>query len=176
MCIGHDSSRPLQLMTTMTTIGKVEQFKSEEESTTAYLEQVELYFEDNNSTEGEKKATIFLSVICVQPYTLTDSFSDTNQTERENFWPVDGSTEEALWTYSNSNCECLYFHHRSQQPDESITQYIAELQNLATHCQFAGYLDEALRDCFVCGIRNEVIQRRLLMETDLTLPCATKLV
>ena len=38
-----------------------------------------------------------------------------------------------------------------------------------THCQFAGYLDEALRDHFVCGIRSEAIQQSLLMEKDLTL-------
>ena len=48
-------------------------------------------------------------------------------------------------------------------------QYIAELQRLATHCQFAGYLNEALRDRFVCGIRSEAIQRSLLTEKDLTL-------
>ena len=40
---------------------------------------------------------------------------------------------------------------------------------MATHCQFAGYLDEALRDRFLCGIRSEAIQRSLLMEKDLTL-------
>ena len=40
---------------------------------------------------------------------------------------------------------------------------------MATHCQLAGYLDEALRDRFVCGIRSEAIQRSLLTEKDLTL-------
>ena len=60
--------------------------------------------------------------------------------------------------------ERFYFHHRSQQPGESIAQYIAELRQLATHYQFAGYLDEALRDHFVCGIRSEAIQRSLLTE------------
>ena len=54
----------------MTTIGNIEQFKPEEESITAYLEWVELYFAANNITEGEKKVTVFLSVVGVQPYTL----------------------------------------------------------------------------------------------------------
>ena len=40
---------------------------------------------------------------------------------------------------------------------------------MATHCQFTGYLDKALRDHFVCGIRGEAIQRSLLTEKDLTL-------
>ena len=46
---------------------------------------------------------------------------------------------------------------------------MAELWKLATHCEFAGYLEETLRDCFVCGIRSEGIQRSLLTEKNLTL-------
>ena len=40
---------------------------------------------------------------------------------------------------------------------------------MATHCAFGDYLSEAIRDCIVCGLRNEHIQKRLLAETDLTL-------
>ena len=46
------------------------------------------------------------------------------------------------------------------------------MRRLATHCQYAGYLDEALRDRFVCGIRSEAIQQSLLTEKDLALACA----
>ena len=34
--------------------------------------------------------------------------------------------------------------------------------------EFGAYLDEALRDCLVCGLRNEGIQKKLLTEADLT--------
>ena len=47
----------------MTAIGKIEQFKPEEESITAYLERVELYFAANDITDGAKKGTVFLSVV-----------------------------------------------------------------------------------------------------------------
>ena len=40
---------------------------------------------------------------------------------------------------------------------------------LATHCKFGNYPKDALRDRFVCGLRNEAIQKRLLAETDLTI-------
>ena len=30
-----------------------------------------------------------------------------------------------------------------------------------THCKFGTYLEEALRDRFVCGLRNEAMQRRI---------------
>ena len=71
--------------------------------------------------------------------------------------------------------ERFYFYRRSQQSGESIAQYMAELWKLATYCEFAGYLEETLRDCFVCGIRSEGMQRSLLAEKNLTLTHAIEL-
>ena len=48
-------------------------------------------------------------------------------------------------------------------------EYAAHLQNLAEHCAFGGTLSETLRDRFVCGMRDERVQKRLLTKTDLTL-------
>ena len=50
----------------------------------------------------------------------------------------------------------------------TIADYDANLRKLATYCQFAEYLEDALRDQFVCGLRHEVVQRKLLSELDLT--------
>lgn len=52
---------------------------------------------------------------------------------------------------------------------------MAELRCLSTHCKFEGFLDEALRDRLVCGLRNEAIQKKLLTEADLTLTKAVEL-
>ena len=51
---------------------------------------------------------------------------------------------------------------------ESISEYVAELKRLANNCQFGQYLDEALRDRLVCGMRSQSTQKRLLAEADLT--------
>ena len=51
--------------------------------------------------------------------------------------------------------ERFCFHRRSQQSGESIAQCMAELRKLATLCEFAGYLEEALRNRFVCGIATK---------------------
>ena len=56
-----------------------------------------------------------------------------------------------------------------------MAEYVAELRRLATHCQFGEYLDEALRDRLVCGMRNTAIQKRLLSEPELLLKKAIKL-
>jgi hypothetical protein len=60
------------------------------------------------------------------------------------------------------------FHKRNQQPSESITDYCVAIQRLSEFCEFGNTLNHALRDRRVCGLANEITQRRLLAEADLT--------
>ena len=53
--------------------------------------------------------------------------------------------------------------------------YIAELRKLARYCKFDAQLNDSLRDRFVCGLRYENIQKRLLSESELTLDKAIEL-
>ena len=46
---------------------------------------------------------------------------------------------------------------------------MAELRRLTTHCKFDAFLDNALRDRLICGVRNESIEKKLLTEAALTL-------
>ena len=62
----------------------------------------------------------------------------------------------------------FHFHWRVQAVDESVAEFDAALRNLATYCKFKGTGEEALRNRFVCGERNEATQRKLLTEHDLT--------
>ena len=52
--------------------------------------------------------------------------------------------------------------------EESIDDFDAVLQKLATYCKFGGTLEETLRDWFVCGLRHEPMPRWLLTEHALT--------
>ena len=60
------------------------------------------------------------------------------------------------------------FHKRNQAADETISDFIAKLCKLAMNCEFGDYLEEALRDRFVCGLRSGSTQKQLLTEVDLT--------
>ena len=71
--------------------------------------------------------------------------------------------------------ERFHFHRRNQVANENIAEYLAELRRLATHCKFSTFLEEALRDRLVCGLRSESIQKRLLAEKNLTLKTALDL-
>ena len=52
---------------------------------------------------------------------------------------------------------------------------MAEIRCLSTHCEFGTYLNDALRDRLVCGLRSESMQRRLLTEKELPLAKAMEL-
>ena len=72
--------------------------------------------------------------------------------------------------------ERFHFHRRSQAMEESIGEYLVELRCLLTHCSFGDYLKQALRDCLICGIRSENIQKRLLAEAELILKRTVEIV
>ena len=54
-----------------------------------------------------------------------------------------------------------------QREDETISEYAAILRKLAVTCQYGTFLDGAPTQCFVCGLANPGIQRRLLLESEL---------
>ena len=58
--------------------------------------------------------------------------------------------------------ERFRFHQRNQGEGETVAQYIAELRKLADKCKLSDYLEQALRDRLVCGLRQESIQWKLL--------------
>ena len=59
------------------------------------------------------------------------------------------------------------FYKRNQREGETVLTYVADLKELAAHCNFGANLNEALRDRLVCGLRNVQIQKRLLSEAKL---------
>ena len=61
------------------------------------------------------------------------------------------------------------FYNRKQAEGESVADYLAQIWQLASTCQFGVFLDEALCDGLVCRVQELGVQRKLLVEADLTL-------
>ncbi|KAL9960436.1 hypothetical protein ACROYT_G033892 [Oculina patagonica] len=60
------------------------------------------------------------------------------------------------------------FNSRFRNEGESVADFVAALRNLAEHCGYNDTLETMLRDRIVCGIKDEKIQRRFLVEKELT--------
>ena len=68
--------------------------------------------------------------------------------------------------------ERFKFFKRIQQANESVAEYIATLRKMAKDCNFGDYLDTAMRNQLVCGMKDAKCQRELLSKSDLTLESA----
>lgn len=54
------------------------------------------------------------------------------------------------------------FNRRYQQHEEDVAAFSVELKRLAMQCDFGAFLDDALRDRFVAGLRGKATQVELL--------------
>ena len=63
--------------------------------------------------------------------------------------------------------EHFKFFKRTQGASEGIADFMAALRCLAKTCNFGQYLETALCDQFVCGLRDEKCQQELLSVQDL---------
>ena len=71
--------------------------------------------------------------------------------------------------------ERFRFYQCNQAAGESAHVFLADLRCLAITCEFEDFLDQALRDRFVCGLRAEGMQKRLLTKPDLNIARALEL-
>ena len=150
-----------------TQFGNLQEFRPESDSIKSYLERATLYF-SANYVPDDKQVAILLSTIGSQTYSLLSDLLAPDSPGSKSLADISGT----LCRHFEPKCaiivERFYFHKRDQAAKESIKDFDAALQKLATHCNFGANLEEALRDRFVCGLRHEMIQRQLLSETDLS--------
>ena len=152
----------------MATIGQVQEFDHGRETVTAYLERVQMFFVANK-IEEDRQVPVLLSVIGGKTYALLRSLLSPQLPKEKSFSQLAEALQKHYEPKPVVIVQRFHFHRRNQAPGESVAQYVAELRRLAADCKFEGYLEEALRDRLVCGLRNENTQKRLLTDPELTL-------
>ena len=60
--------------------------------------------------------------------------------------------------------ESFKFYNAKQEEGESISNFLVRLKHLASTCEYGSFLKRALRDKFVCGLKDDKIQEKLLSE------------
>ena len=154
----------------MATVGKIREFDPRTETFSTYVDRLKLYFEANG-VANEKKVAVFLTVIRAKNYTiLNDAVAPAK--------PKDKTLEvliQTLTTHFDPKpiviAERFHFYKRVQRQGESLSDFVADLRRLTTNCNFGTFLEEAIRDCFVCGLYNDSTQQHL---KDLTLKSAVE--
>ena len=155
-------------------IGSLSAFQPENERIEEYLERVQLYF-DANGIQEDKQVAVLLTVIGSGTYALLSSLLAPTKPRDKSFKDLADTLRQHFDPKPIVIAERYHFYKRDQGTGESISEYLAELRRMATHCDFGTFLDQALRDRFVCGLRHQGTQKRLLSESDLTLTKATEI-
>ena len=169
-------ARLLQMATRMATAtyGNLQEFNPNMEGIAAYLERAEIYFKASDNAES-KQVHIFLSVLGGRIYSLLRDLLAPAKPDKKTFQELAEVLKNHFKLKPLVLAERYYFHTRCQKPTETITEYVAELCRLATHYEFGEYLNNALRDRFVCGLHNSGTQKRLLAEAKLMFAKAVEL-
>ncbi|XP_070132554.1 uncharacterized protein [Drosophila bipectinata] len=117
--------------------------------------------------DKDRKKAAFLTLAGAPLYELLVSLASPRQVSDWELTEVYVLT----WHLAPRQSKIAAFYHlnkRDQHPDESVGNYMATFRSLAVGCNFGQMLDRMLRDRFVCGMRDEGLQRSLLADPELT--------
>ncbi|KAJ8044412.1 hypothetical protein HOLleu_07152 [Holothuria leucospilota] len=151
----------------MALIGKVGEFDSSCEDFSSYEERLGQFFLANR-VKTDRRVAVFLSVIGAKTYGLLKSLIMPDTPSEKTYGELITVLKKHLTPKPLVIAERFKFHHRNQNDGESVSACAAELKRLSRCCEFGQFLQEALRDKFVCGIRNVTTQRKLLAQENLT--------
>ena len=154
-------------------IGKIEPFDDALETWASYTERLEQYFA-LNKIEGEMQVPALLTLLGRKTYGLLRNLCAPEKPASKTYKELVEILDKQLSPKPSIIAERFRFHHRQQREEENVNTFLAELRKLSLHCHFDN-LNDTLRDRFVCGLRKENIQKRLLSETTLPLEKALEI-
>ena len=154
--------------------GQLDAFDPESDNVVAYLERVDLFFTAND-IGPDKQVSVFLTVVGSRNYALIKSLTAPTLPQEKSYEDLKAVLLAHFRPKPLLIAERFRFYQRNQAAGESVHDFLADLRRLAITCEFEHFLDQALRDRFVCGLRAEGMQKRLLTEPDLNITRALEL-
>ena len=156
------TARPVQV-----TIRSLEAFDPKTNTIAVYVKRAELCIDANDMPEARRVA-IFLNCIGKTTYAIIRNLMIPDKPTEKSLKDIITVMVKRFERKPLVVSERFNFNKCVQLPSETVSKYVAELRKLSEHRKFEAFLDDALRDYFVCGLRSKAIQRKLLLETDLS--------
>ena len=120
-----------------------------------------------NKTADEKKVALFLEFVGEEICQLLNDLLYPVKPDSKSFKELVECLQKHFESPKVKIAERCKLLKRLQKKDETIAEYAQSLRELAETCQYGEFLNDALTQCFVCGLADSVIQRRLLLKEDL---------
>ena len=124
----------------------------------------------------DKQVAVLLTAIEGETYPLSTSLLSPAKPHDKTYTEITAVLKAHFEPKPFIIVERFHFHRQQQGANESIAEYMAELRHLSSTREFNDYLDQALKDRMVCGLRHEATQKRLVTELRLMLLKAIEIV
>ena len=152
-----------------TSFGSMEPFDIKSDEWNEYTERMEQYFIANAITEDKKQIAVFLTLIGGNTYSLLRNLIAPEKPSSKALNELVMILKKHFNPKPILIAQRYKFYERCQKEDESLAEYMAALRKLTEHCKFDNFLEQAIRDKYVCGIKYQNIRKRLLAERNLDL-------
>ena len=156
-------------------VGTPEAFTPGSEDWSLYAQRFQHFLLANGITEESQKLHLLLTLVGNSTFRLLTNLVAPRQPGELTFKEALTELERHFKPKPVIIAERFRFYKQNQQTAETVSEYVAELRRLATMCEFGTFLNEALCDRLVCGLREEAMQCRLLAELNLDLKRACEL-
>ena len=171
--------RPDTTLATRMAHGVLREFDPSKESIEEFCERYDFYCLVNNiHREGEaavnQKKALFLTLVGQGAFAKLKTLASPRTISE---LTLDEIMEHLIGHYRPQTikiAERLSFFKRHQLGGELTVEFMSELHRLVKTCNFGDYLESAIRNQFVCGLRDSTTQQEPLCVPDLTAQVALR--
>ena len=154
-----------------TKLNSLDPWNGQANSLDSWIERLEEYFvmEDFTAEMDRKRVATLLSFVGEHGYEIIKSLTSPDKPNSKDYATLKKTLSDHICPKHIVMVDRHKFNQISQG-GHSVTDYLSELRKAAEHCDFGTFYDQALRDRFICGLREDSIRKALLStEKDLKL-------
>ena len=156
---------------------RLKPFNPAEDDWDEYAERLQMSFTVNavDDDNDDVKLAVLLTICGKKAFTLLKSLCAPAKPSEKPFADLCALLKNHCDPQPSPIMERFRFHSRRCEPGESVVEYVAALRKIASRCDYAGELENNLRDQLVIGIGNSATQAKMLLDSALTLEKAVKI-
>lgn len=160
---------PPQIVVAASNVGRFEAFDPEKLSWDSYAERLDQFFIANDVVDDRKKRALLITSLSMEQYRLLTNFFAPDSPTTTDFETLCDRLRQHYVPEKVEIAEVFNFYQRKQQPNEDVKTFLADLRFRAKDCDFGAFLNRALRDAFVIGLRDSRVQAKLFTVKNLSL-------
>lgn len=148
-------------------------FNLETDDWETFSERIDLYFAAKKIDDAAIMRAELLTRCDESAYKLFRNLCAPNKPASKTYTELCTLMKTHLTPAPSEVMERYMYHRARQEQNETVAEFAAWLRQLSLHCSFKD-LEEALRDQFICGIRDETTRVELFKQTTVTFDSAFK--